>query len=175
MIRLYNNILDWLIKACAVAACLFMAFMTVAISIEVVLRSFFKMTMQFTDEYSGYMVLATCALGAAYALISLVVAAAQAEFGSDALYPVAVVAGLTDMDAITLSSAQFVSEGRLDAGTAWRMTLIASLSNFVFKGVMVAVLGGRRLFRYLAPAFGLAVLAGLGVLFWWPADLGPHP
>ena len=54
-------------------------------------------------------------------------------------------------------------------------TLIASLSNFVFKGVMVAVLGGRRLFRYLAPAFGLAVLAGLGVLFWWPADLGPHP
>ena len=113
--------------------------------------------------------------GAAYALISLVVAAAQAEFGSDALYPVAVVAGLTDMDAITLSSAQFVSEGRLDAGTAWRMTLIASLSNFVFKGVMVAVLGGRRLFRYLAPAFGLAVLAGLGVLFWWPADLGPHP
>lgn len=67
MIRVYNNILDWLIKACAVGACLFMAFMTVAISLEVVLRSFFAMTMQFTDEYSGYLVLATCALGVAYA------------------------------------------------------------------------------------------------------------
>lgn len=64
--RLYNAILDWLIKACAVAACLFLAFMTVAISLEVVLRSFFRTTMQFTDEYSGYMVLATCALGVAY-------------------------------------------------------------------------------------------------------------
>lgn len=66
MIRLYNETLDWLIKACAVAACLFLAFMTVAISLEVVLRSFFRTTMQFTDEYSGYMVLATCALGVAY-------------------------------------------------------------------------------------------------------------
>jgi TRAP-type transport system small permease protein len=66
MIRLYNDTLDWLIKACAVGACLFLAFMTVAISVEVVLRSFFSMTMQFTDEYSGYMVLATCALGVSY-------------------------------------------------------------------------------------------------------------
>lgn len=66
MVRVYNNVLDWLIKACAVGACLFLAFMTVAISVEVVLRSFFRMTMQFTDEYSGYMVLATCALGVAY-------------------------------------------------------------------------------------------------------------
>src|SRR5262245_23562536 len=41
--------------------------MTVAICVEVVLRSFFSMTMEFTDEYSGYMVLATCALGVAYA------------------------------------------------------------------------------------------------------------
>ena len=65
-LRTLNSILDWLIKACAVAACLFMAFMTVAISVEVVLRSFFSATMEFTDEYSGYMVLATCALGVAY-------------------------------------------------------------------------------------------------------------
>lgn len=61
-----NRILDWVIKACAVAACLFLAFMTAAISVEVVLRSFFAATLEFTDEYSGYMVLATCALGVAY-------------------------------------------------------------------------------------------------------------
>jgi TRAP-type C4-dicarboxylate transport system permease small subunit len=64
--RVLNNILDRLIEACAYAACFVLAFMTVAISIEVVLRSFFKMTMEFTDEYSGYMVLATMALGVAY-------------------------------------------------------------------------------------------------------------
>lgn len=66
IIRAYNAILDLLIKACAVAACLFLAFMSLAITLEVILRSFFAMTMQFTDEYSGYMVLATCALGVAY-------------------------------------------------------------------------------------------------------------
>jgi TRAP-type transport system small permease protein len=66
-LRIYNDILDWLIKACAVAACLSLAFMTVAISLEVVLRSFFSTTMQFTDEYSGYMVLALGALGVALA------------------------------------------------------------------------------------------------------------
>lgn len=64
--RVLNQILDRLIEACAYAACLILAFMTVAISIEVVLRSFFKMTLEFTDEYSGYMVLATMALGVAY-------------------------------------------------------------------------------------------------------------
>ena len=64
--RTFSRILDWLIKASAVAACLILAFMTVAISAEVVLRSFFSATLEFTDEYSGYMVLAVCALGVAY-------------------------------------------------------------------------------------------------------------
>ena len=64
--RTLNRLLDWVIKACAVAACLILAFMTVAISLEVVLRSFFSATLEFTDEYSGYMVLATCALGVAW-------------------------------------------------------------------------------------------------------------
>jgi TRAP-type C4-dicarboxylate transport system permease small subunit len=65
-VRALNGILDWIIKACAVGACLCLAFMTLAISVEVVLRSFFSATLEFTDEYSGYMVLATCALGVAY-------------------------------------------------------------------------------------------------------------
>jgi uncharacterized membrane protein (DUF4010 family) len=42
-------------------------------------------------------------------------AATQAEFGVEALYPVAVLSGLTDMDAITLSTSQLVSHGRLEA------------------------------------------------------------
>jgi uncharacterized membrane protein (DUF4010 family) len=105
-----------------------------------------------------------------YAVISFVVAAVQSEFGAGALYPVAIVAGLTDVDAITLSSAQLAAQGRLEAGTAWRLVLVASLSNFVFKGAMVAALGGRILLRYLVPAFGVAVAAGIGVLWLWPAS-----
>jgi uncharacterized membrane protein (DUF4010 family) len=62
---------------------------------------------------------------AIYAVISFVVAAAKAEFGVQALYPVAVVSGLTDMDAITLSSSQLVAQERLEPGVAWRVILVA--------------------------------------------------
>jgi uncharacterized membrane protein (DUF4010 family) len=85
-----------------------------------------------------------------------------------ALYPVALLAGLTDVDAITLSSSQLVSQGRLESGTAWRMILTASLSNIAFKAVMATALGGRRLLRYLAPAFGIAIAVGMVILWAWP-------
>jgi uncharacterized membrane protein (DUF4010 family) len=102
-----------------------------------------------------------------YATVSFVIAAVQTEFGVHALYPVAVLSGLTDMDAITLSTSQLVTEGRLDAGSAWRLILVASLSNFVFKGGMAAAIGGLALVRHLAPAFGAALAAGAAILAFW--------
>jgi uncharacterized membrane protein (DUF4010 family) len=108
---------------------------------------------------------------AVYAVVSFVVAASQENFGPEALYPVAAISGLTDVDAITLSSSQLVNRGSLDPVTAWRMILLASLSNLGFKGVMAAVIGGRRLVAHLAPAFCVALLAGAGILFLWPIAL----
>jgi len=105
---------------------------------------------------------------ALYAVISFVVAAVQAEFGADALYPVAMLSGLTDMDAITLSSSQLVVHGRLEADAAWRLILVASLSNFVFKAGMAAAIGGRALFVRVAPAFALALAGGVLILRLWP-------
>ncbi len=105
---------------------------------------------------------------AIYAVISFAVAAAQAEFGNGALYPVAALSGLTDMDAITLSTSQLVAAERLHPETAWRLILVASFSNLLFKGGMIAAIGGRVLFARVAPAFGLA-LAGGGLILWmWP-------
>jgi len=103
-----------------------------------------------------------------YALVSFAVAAMKTEFGVQALYPVAVLSGLTDMDAITLSSSQLVNQGRLEPATTWRIILVASLSNLVFKGIMVAVIGGRVLLKYVALAFGTAIAAGCAVLWLWP-------
>jgi uncharacterized membrane protein (DUF4010 family) len=105
---------------------------------------------------------------AVYAVVTFVIAAVKAELGLRALYPVAIIAGLTDVDAITLSSSQLVAHGRLDGDTAWRMILVAALSNMAFKGVMAGILGGRRLLRFLAPAFGVTLLAGIAVLLSWP-------
>ena len=50
------------------------------------------------------------------------------------------------------------------------MILIASLSNLMFKGGIVAMLGHRSLLYKIAFVFGLAVAGGLAVLFLWPED-----
>ena len=103
-----------------------------------------------------------------YALVSFIVAATKEEFGVQALYPVAVLSGLTDMDAITLSTSQLVNQGRLETQTAWRLILVASLANLVFKAGIVAVIGGRALLKYVVPAFGAAFAVGIGLLWQWP-------
>ena len=91
-----------------------------------------------------------------YAIIKLAVAAAKEHFGAAGLYLVGVISGLTDMDAITLSTSQLVNQGRLETQTAWRLILVASLANLVFKAGIVAVIGGRALLKYVVAAFGAA-------------------
>ncbi len=103
-----------------------------------------------------------------YALVSFIVAATKEEFGVQALYPVAVLSGLTDMDAITLSTSQLVNQGRLETQTAWRLVLVASLANLIFKAGIVAVIGGRALLKYVVAAFGAAFAVGIGLLWQWP-------
>ncbi len=105
-----------------------------------------------------------------YAVVSFVIAATKAEFGVQALYPVAVLSGLTDMDAITLSTSQLANQGRLEPATAWRLILVASLANLVFKAGLAAAFGGRTLLRYVALAFGATLLTGVGLLWLWPVS-----
>jgi uncharacterized membrane protein (DUF4010 family) len=106
--------------------------------------------------------------GALYAIILLAVAAAKEYVGPAGLYAVAGVSGLTDMDAITLSTGQMVTEGRLDAPTGWRLVLVAALSNLAFKGGAVMLLGYPDLRRRIAVLFGLSAVGGLAILFLWP-------
>jgi uncharacterized membrane protein (DUF4010 family) len=113
--------------------------------------------------------------GAIYAAVILAVAAANDFFGSAGLYVVGILSGLTDMDAITLSTAQLVDQQQVTPGTGWRVILIAALSNLVFKAGAVAVLGDRRLLLWIAGLFGLAIAGGLVLLFVWPAETQPPP
>lgn len=106
--------------------------------------------------------------GALYAVIKLGVAAAEEELGQGALYGVAVISGLTDVDAITLSTAQLVEEGRIEASMGWRVIVTAALANLVFKAGMAFALGGRGLGLAVSKMFGIAAAAGLALLFLWP-------
>jgi uncharacterized membrane protein (DUF4010 family) len=108
---------------------------------------------------------AALVFGLLYAAILFGVAAAKAHFGNRGLYVVAVLSGLTDVDAITLSTAQLVHAERLSATEGWRLILIASLANQVFKAGAVVALGNRQLFVKVALCYGLVLLAGFLLLF----------
>jgi uncharacterized membrane protein (DUF4010 family) len=111
---------------------------------------------------------AAMAFGLLYALVLFVVAVVKTHFGDRALYAVAIVSGLTDINAITLSTAQLFSADRLGGGTAWRIIFIAILANLVFKAGAVAVLGSRSVTWRVLLLFGLSLAMGAALLAFWP-------
>ena len=105
--------------------------------------------------------------GLLYAVVLFAVAAAKDRFGDRGLYFVAGLSGLTDVDAITLSTSQLVNSGRLDGSDGWRLIVLALTSNMVFKAATVAVLGHRLLLRKIAPLYGVALLVAAFLLIVW--------
>ena len=93
--------------------------------------------------------------GALYALVLFLSAWLSSVAGAKGLYAVAVVSGLTDMDAIALSSLRLFELERLTAAEATRAIGFAVLSNMAFKTGLVFVLGGT--------ALGFRVLRGMGL------------
>lgn len=102
--------------------------------------------------------------GLLYALILFAVAAAKEHFGDRGMYVIAGLSGLTDMDAITLSTTQLLKQAHIELSDGWRMILLGGLSNLVFKGAIAGFLGNRRLLMYLSVYFGLAIAGGVGII-----------
>ena len=101
-------------------------------------------------------------------LVLVAVAAAKEYFGDQGLYIVAAVSGLTDMDAITLSTARMIEAERVGIDTGWRMMMLGAMSNILFKAGAVAILGDRRLFSRIALLFGFSLAGGAALLLSWP-------
>jgi uncharacterized membrane protein (DUF4010 family) len=78
------------------------------------------------------------------------------------------VSGLTDVDAITLSTSQLVNAGRLSTETGWKVIVLAALANLIFKAGAVAALGHRQLLGKIASAYAVALAVGLAILVFWP-------
>lgn len=102
-----------------------------------------------------------------YALVSLAVAWSRDALGEGGLLVVAAVSGLTDMDAITLSTARMVESGGVEASTAWKPIVVAAMSNQMFKLGMVGVIAGRPLFKALAVLTGINIAAAVALLIVW--------
>lgn len=103
---------------------------------------------------------AALGFGALYAGVLFAAAWLSDLVGSQGVYAVAVVSGLTDVDAITLSSLRLFGLGTLHADQAVTTVLLAVLANIAFKGGLATAIGGTALARQVLPGMA-AVAAGL--------------
>ena len=105
--------------------------------------------------------------GLLYAAILFGSAWMQDIAGSRGLYAVALVSGLTDVDAITLSTLRLFNLGQLSEHQTVTAIALAFLSNIAFKFGMVVFIGGWKLARLVTTGFGAmacGVLLGLFAL-----------
>lgn len=93
-----------------------------------------------------------------FGIVLLVVKYVQQNFPSQGFYVVAALAGLTDVDAITLSMADYAKGGG-DAKTAVTSITIAAVSNTLVKCGFVFFFGAGRI-RYLIGIATLVILIG---------------
>jgi len=97
-------------------------------------------------------------------LILFLVEAGRYWLGDTGVYLVSVLAGLTDVDAITLSLARNAL-GQLDDRVATQGIFLAAASNSLVKGGLILVIGGGRLALMTLPAMAAGLLGGLAALW----------
>jgi uncharacterized membrane protein (DUF4010 family) len=110
---------------------------------------------------------AALSFGLIYGVVLLLAAWLQDIAGSQGLYLVALASGLTDVDAITLSTLRLFNQQTLAGAPAVTAIALAVLSNLVFKSSLVIAIGGKALARQVLPglaAIGVGFVAGIGLL-----------
>ncbi|MDP1928314.1 MAG: MgtC/SapB family protein [Thiobacillus sp.] len=102
--------------------------------------------------------------GLMYAGVLLVSAWLSDWLGTRGLYAVALVSGLTDVDAITLSSLRLFNLDKLPTAAVVNVVVIATLANLLFKSALALFIGGWQMARHAAAGMGTV---GLGLIVSW--------
>jgi len=111
---------------------------------------------------------AALTFGALYGLVLFLSAWLSAAAGTKGLSLVALASGLTDVDAITLSSLRLFSLDRLAAHPTVIAATLAMIANLAFKTGMASVIGGKALARRVLLGMGLVGI-GLAIGLVWVA------
>jgi uncharacterized membrane protein (DUF4010 family) len=131
-------------------------------------RQMSKATELYIPETSNPAELGTAVgFGLLYVAVQLGSAWTQDIAGNRGLYAVALVSGLTDVDAITLSSLRLFNLGQLSEHQTVTTIALAILTNIAFKFGMVLFIGGWQLARLVTTGLGAmacGVLLGLFAL-----------
>jgi uncharacterized membrane protein (DUF4010 family) len=102
--------------------------------------------------------------GLMYAIVLLAAAWLSDWLGARGLYAVSLVSGLTDVDAITLSSLRLLSLDKLTVAMVVNVVTLAVLANLLFKSVLTLAIGGWHMARHAIAGMGAL---GLGLVAAW--------
>ncbi len=108
--------------------------------------------------------------GLIYATVLLLTAWVSGQIGALGFYAVAFVSGLTDVDAISLSSVQLAAQDRIPLDQASIGVAMALVANILLKASLTFAVGGRALAGRCAPtmiAMTGGVLLGLAACQWF--------
>lgn len=98
--------------------------------------------------------------GVLFGVVVFVARAAEVYLGENGLYLAAGIAGLTDVDAITLAMADLARNEAQSLEIAARAIVVAALANTLVKSAIAASLGSAELRRVTLPVSGLLFAAG---------------
>ena len=101
--------------------------------------------------------------GLLFAAVLVATAAARDLFGDAGALLSAAIAGLVDVDAVSLATARHASEGGLSFATATLAITIAVVANTLVKVAIARGAGGARFARGMAVVFGITVATGLAI------------
>lgn len=96
-----------------------------------------------------------------FAVVQVLVIAGKEQLGRAGLFGIAALSGLTDMDAITLSTGGMARAGEVDGATAAIAIVIAAIMNTLVKLAIAGSLGGGALAARLGAIFLLPLAAGV--------------
>ena len=90
--------------------------------------------------------------------------AAQTFLGEQGLYASSLVAGTTDVDAITLSVIRLNQDG-LSVWTAATAITLSAMTNTLVKACLAGWFGGKALITYVAPGMLTILIVGSTIVF----------
>ena len=105
---------------------------------------------------------------ALYAVVLFLIAWMKQHVGTGGLYTLAILSGLHDMDAITLSISRMAIQDQELSLHGWRYIAAGILANIVVKAILGGVMGNTRFGLRLALGFVPAFLVGLSLILFWP-------
>ncbi|RMH42602.1 MAG: DUF4010 domain-containing protein [Deltaproteobacteria bacterium] len=101
--------------------------------------------------------------GAIIAVILIAATVAHQALGDRGLFVAAAVAGVADVDAITLAASRHVTAASISSDSAATAVTIAVVANTIFKGSVALAIGRRAFGDRIAAVFAIAIVVGLGI------------